>query len=1348
MIVKEAWRKPVTLLAGLMLACSVTLAGVALAGPSPVIVGGVRPEGPAVSGSRVVWADRRNGNYDIYLYDDATRSTRRLTSDPADQIQPSISGDVVVWTDYRGADADIWCYDLSTSTERVLVSEAGDQVQPSVSADWLAWVDKPSGSPGTIHAMSLSGGSPVVVPCSGDCRSPVAAGNLVAWEAFPTASHPGNEVQAYDLVSGATYRFGTSLPELVPATDGRYIAWAQSNGRDLDVVAYDSATGRQITVGGGPGEQTLPAVAGGVAYWLDNVPGQRIHVDSYTFATGRSARFNDYGTGDVNGFAASGASATWLTNAGESFQVRAVLDASLGARMRSLARLAGLPSIASSLRLAQAASGDTKPPTVTATSVTRGQTRVARGAAIVVYFSEAIDPATVNGGTLRLLDVRTRRPVRARVRYSALARAATLKPVAPLAAASSFTLAVSPQVADAAGNTLADAPVVTFSTGEVVADAAIPSTPGNPRARVEGLSGVTLTWNASTDDVGVTEYDIYRSLTATPIVNWPADASLVTTVNGSTLTATFAKKSDETSKAYTHYYVVTAKDAIGNVSPPSANNAPDPHGTASSVGRTNTCTRCHSVHGATPGGALGAKSAASCYICHGSTPATRAYGYASTFDVQADFGDDTQIATTGPELASGRSIHRNTYMTAAQIECGVCHTPHRKPYDADPTLSFNRLLRTQLTTGPDTYRYNTDATATGNQFCADCHGYGSLTAMTIAGGDLAYNETAGDHLGASMATYTASAHGPSTVPTNSGETSRSPGIQCEACHNNHAAGTSKLIDYRSSNVTDAQNNQSGLCFKCHSASGQEAGKPNTWNGRDVKAEFQRASHHPSSVGGAASVTCANCHNAHVVQTGGSTFAWVAGRVVDPANTKVLWTGTPGEFCLRCHDGSPPVVQISASVDVPYAINFRTMSQYPLFTGWDKSSMRSSGHWDSTATGDHAVQCNKCHDPHGSDNARLVAGDNTHIFGPTNQRINTAAKGEENQCLSCHDWKSSTCNSAPGCHETAMADVAPAFALPASHPTKTYSGRHSDTETASNLGAGNRHAECVDCHDPHTVQRGAHTTGTAEAGPAVYGAVGVKPTWGGTKMSAPVTFTVQPLDGTSGDYESYLCFKCHSSYVNLTGINSPSGGFQETNIAAEFNPSNFSGHNVAGAVFARALTNPVDASTWQAPTTASLGLSGSWTATSTMTCSDCHAYSGSGARGPHGSANAFILKYGSASANWYASTMGSWGTSSTNFCAGCHTSDPHGSGWVIPSTTYHTSFPCEACHIRIPHGWKRPRLLGYRATDTLPYVDPSIAGLDGITGNVQTTPYNAVNYGQCTGSCASGIHTPGMPANAW
>jgi chitodextrinase len=107
---------------------------------------------------------------------------------------------------------------------------------------------------------------------------------------------------------------------------------------------------------------------------------------------------------------------------------------------------------------------------------------------------------------------------------------------------------------DAAGNVSASSAAATVSTSGA-ADGTPPSTPGNVTATAASSSQVNLTWTASTDNIGVTGYHVYRNGTQlqTPT---PPDATPPTAYT------------DDTAQPGTAYtYQVSAVDAAGNESP-------------------------------------------------------------------------------------------------------------------------------------------------------------------------------------------------------------------------------------------------------------------------------------------------------------------------------------------------------------------------------------------------------------------------------------------------------------------------------------------------------------------------------------------------------------------------------------------------------------------------------------------------------------------------------------------------------------------------------------------------------------------------------------------------------------
>jgi hypothetical protein len=121
-------------------------------------------------------------------------------------------------------------------------------------------------------------------------------------------------------------------------------------------------------------------------------------------------------------------------------------------------------------------------------------------------------------------------------------------------AASNGTHSLTSKAFDAAGNNSTSAVVsVTVSNGSDVTPPAAPS----GLVATGGRAQIKLSWNASTDNVGFTGYDVWRSTSAT------GTFSLIATTTSLTYT------NSGLTRGQTFYYYVTARDAAGNVSTPS-----------------------------------------------------------------------------------------------------------------------------------------------------------------------------------------------------------------------------------------------------------------------------------------------------------------------------------------------------------------------------------------------------------------------------------------------------------------------------------------------------------------------------------------------------------------------------------------------------------------------------------------------------------------------------------------------------------------------------------------------------------------------------------------------------------
>jgi len=133
-----------------------------------------------------------------------------------------------------------------------------------------------------------------------------------------------------------------------------------------------------------------------------------------------------------------------------------------------------------------------------------------------------------------------------------LARSVTTTSAVMSGLTASTTYGFTVRARDAAGNASAASTALSVKTSAAAADTTPPSTPTGLTAGAVTSSSVTLSWTASTDNVGVTGYDVYNGTALA--------ASLAgTTVDVSGLTA-----------ATTYSFTVRARDAAGNVSAASA----------------------------------------------------------------------------------------------------------------------------------------------------------------------------------------------------------------------------------------------------------------------------------------------------------------------------------------------------------------------------------------------------------------------------------------------------------------------------------------------------------------------------------------------------------------------------------------------------------------------------------------------------------------------------------------------------------------------------------------------------------------------------------------------------------
>jgi predicted CXXCH cytochrome family protein len=248
------------------------------------------------------------------------------------------------------------------------------------------------------------------------------------------------------------------------------------------------------------------------------------------------------------------------------------------------------------------------------------------------------------------------------------------------------------------------------------------------------------------------------------------------------------------------------------------------------------------------------------------------------------------------------------------------------------------------------------------------------------------------------------------------------------------------------------------------------------------------------------------------------------------------------------------------------------------------SANLSGHIDNYLIPE---ECGSCHVGHGLNDEPMLS------------------HSEEHLCYQCHGSESnqSLMKSAGRLAASAnLHDMELEFRKAYRHPVAKGTG-HSPTEKLDGLSSISiNHAECVDCHNPHSRIEFGNKYNYEVSGLSLSG---------------------QYLDNSSYEYE--ICLKCHAT---VQGPKSNS-----INLRQSFSLTNKSQHPVT--------TSPKGSNSKSLKI--SMGISG------TMKCSDCHTNDDeNGPKGPHGSRHKYLL-----SGNYDMGIFAVESSHAYEFCYSCH-----------------------------------------------------------------------------------------------
>jgi len=472
------------------------------------------------------------------------------------------------------------------------------------------------------------------------------------------------------------------------------------------------------------------------------------------------------------------------------------------------------------------------------------------------------------------------------------------------------------------------------------------------------------------------------------------------------------------------------------------------------------------------------------------------------------------------------------------------------------------------------------------------------------------------------------------------------------------------------------------------------------------------------------VQCVTCHNPHV-------------QSLDSSNTFLVIDNTSSALCLACHvsdpgqSGTMASKRASSSSGGQGSRPQRGISTAPTYNGltaWKNSVHAQSGNQAAKAAnvGSHGTlrknACLSCHATH-----KALAGGA--LLSPPKQALPNVDASTQN-CLNCHNGGSTVSPAIPNIYQEFTKK---------GHPFPAGSNLHVMNENA--MLNQNRHATCVDCHDPHASQvTSSFVSSTLR--PAQNGANGISAVDGVTVVSPAVN-------------QFEICFRCHGAstgkqtlalYGYLPARVLTTG--DALNLVPQLSSTSISSHPVTHDRRSQLPQPSLLKFIWNLD-----GHTQGRAMGSRLLCTDCHnsddnrEFGGTGPNGPHGSQYAHILERryefsqvapgaaplagpGSAIQNLLPAIVDPGANGPYSLCAKCHDLSNILSNASFSKHSVHINagFSCSVCHTAhgIPNssvGLSGERLVNF---------DVGVVARNDAT----QTP---ITYNRATGTCTLKCH---------
>jgi predicted CXXCH cytochrome family protein len=469
------------------------------------------------------------------------------------------------------------------------------------------------------------------------------------------------------------------------------------------------------------------------------------------------------------------------------------------------------------------------------------------------------------------------------------------------------------------------------------------------------------------------------------------------------------------------------------------------------------------------------------------------------------------------------------------------------------------------------------------------------------------------------------------------------------------------------------------------------------------------------------VECGTCHNPHV-------------QNIDSSSDFLVIDNSQSALCLACHNTVPSGTGMGLTAAPATSTANTTATVHSA-----ASARNPLANWTSSI---HATATNRVTGQMAQAGPAVTARLSRSSLGPyTSLRTNgclscheshNSAKGllrgtDDQDCLSCHSGGTVVSPPAP--------DIYAEMALPKiSHVVAIATGNNSHSPHESDVLNHNRHANCVDCHNPHMTKRAGESF---PAPPLI-------------RASQEGVAGISATDGRSTVYPAVNqfenCLRCHGTSAGKTTNPTVFGylpvrlvsGPDPLNLVPQFNLTSTSSHPVM-----HDRTSPLPQPSLRPNM---LDLDGSRQGRNMGTrilCTDCHnsddnrEFGGTGPNGPHGSKYSHILerRYDMSQAPGPGQPITNLNvppnlstTGNYALCAKCHDLANLVSNASFKEHARHINdgFSCSVCHTAHGMGSQAAMVSGERMVNF---------DLDVVAPNGKTP----ISYRRATDSCSLTCH---------